>query len=158
GFGSDDLDQNQITDYLTRVVQPKLTAVSGVQRADILGDRTFAMRVWLKPDRMAALGISPSMVHDALAANNYLSALGKTKGSMASVNLVANTDLQTVDEFRQLVVKQDKGVVVRLGEIADVVLGAENYDSDVRFNGQTATFMGIWVLPTANALEVIGRV
>ena len=158
GFASDDLDQNQITDYLVRVVQPKLTAISGVQRADILGDRTFAMRVWLKPDRMAALGISPSQVRDALAANNYLSALGKTKGSMVSVNLVANTDLQTAEEFRQLVVKEDKGVVVRLGEIADVVLGAENYDSDVRFNGQTATFMGIWVLPTANSLEVIGRV
>jgi multidrug efflux pump len=158
GFASGELDENQITDYLTRVVQPKLSAISGVQRADILGDRTFAMRIWLKPDRMAALGIAPSQVRDALAANNYLSALGKTKGSMVSVNLVANTDLQTVEEFRQLVVKEEKGVVVRLGEIADVVLGAENYDSDVRFNGETATFMGIWVLPTANSLEVIGRV
>lgn len=158
GFSSADLDQNQITDYLTRVVQPKLSAISGVQRADILGDRTFAMRIWLKPDRMAALGISPSAVHDALAKNNYLSALGSTKGSMVSVNLVANTDLRTADEFRQLVVKNDNGVVVRLGEIADVVLGAQNYDSEVRFNGETATFMGIWVLPTANSLEVIKRV
>jgi multidrug efflux pump len=158
GFSSKDLDQNQITDYLTRVVQPKLSAVSGVQRADILGDRTFAMRVWLKPDKMAALGISPSAVHDALERNNYLSALGKTKGSMVSVNLVANTDLKTAEEFRQLVVKEDKGTVVRLGEIADVVLGAENYESDVRFNGQSATFMGIWVLPTANTLDVIHRV
>src|SRR5258705_2663615 len=106
GFASKDLDQNQITDYLTRVVQPKLSSISGVQRADIFGDRTFAMRVWLKPDKMAALGISPSMAHDALAANNYLSALGRTKGSMTSVNLVANTNLQTVDEFKQLVVKE----------------------------------------------------
>ncbi len=158
GFSSTDLDQNQITDYLTRVVQPKLSAVSGVQRADILGQRTFAMRVWLKPEKMAALGISPSAVHDALANNNYLSALGQTKGSMVSVNLVANTDLRTAEEFRQLVVKQDKGTVVRLGEIADVVLGAENYDSDVRFNGESATFMGIWVLPTANSLDVIKNV
>src|SRR5207248_1596144 len=158
GFSSPSLDQNQITDYLTRVVQPKLSAISGVQRADILGDRTFAMRIWLKPDRMAALGIAPSAVHDALAKNNYLSALGSTKGSMVSVNLVANTDLRTAEEFRQLVVKEDKGVVVRLGEIADVALGAENYDSDVRFNGQTATFMGIWVLPTANSLDVIKKV
>src|SRR5205807_9923745 len=158
GFSSSDLDQNQITDYLTRVVQPKLSAISGVQRADILGQRTFAMRVWLKPEKMAALGISPSAVHDALANNNYLSALGQTKGSMVSVNLVANTDLRTAEEFRQLVVKQDKGTVVRLGEIADVVLGAENYDSDVRFNGQNSTFMGVWVLPTANSLEVIARV
>ena len=158
GFSSADLDQNQITDYLTRVVQPKLSAVSGVQRADILGDRTFAMRVWLKPDRMAAHGISPSELRDALARNNYLSALGKTKGSMVSVNLVANTDLRTAEEFKQLVVKEANGVVVRLGDIADVVLGAENYEEDVRFNGQAATFMGVWVLPTANTLEVIEKV
>jgi multidrug efflux pump len=158
GFSSADLDQNQITDYLTRVVQPKLSAISGVQRADILGNRTFAMRLWLKPDEMAARGVSPSDVHDALARNNYLSALGSTKGSMVSVNLVANTDLRSPEEFRQLVVKEDRGTVVRLGEIADVVLGAENYDQDVRFNGETATFMGIWVLPTANSLEVIKNV
>ncbi|PYX22059.1 MAG: multidrug efflux protein, partial [Acidobacteria bacterium] len=158
GFSSADLDQNQITDYLTRVVQPKLSAVSGVQRADILGNRTFAMRIWLKPDQMAARGVSPSDVHDALSKNNYLSALGSTKGSAVSVNLVANTDLRTAEEFRQLVVKQQNGVVVRLGEIADVVLGAENYEQDVRFNGETATFMGIWVLPTANSLEVIHNV
>ncbi len=158
GFSSADLDQNQITDYLRRVVQPKLSAISGVQRADILGDRTFAMRVWLRPDKMAALGISPSEVRSALARNNYLSALGRTKGSMVSVNMIANTDLRTADEFKQLVVKQDHGVVVRLGEIADVVLGAENYDQEVRFNGQAATFMGIWVLPTANSLDVIQRV
>src|SRR6187399_1407557 len=94
GFSSRDLDQNQITDYLTRVVQPKLSAISGVQRAEIFGDRTFAMRVWLKPERMAALGISPSAARDALAQNNYLSTLGKTKGSATSVNLVANTDLK----------------------------------------------------------------
>jgi len=158
GISSADLDQNQITDYLTRVVQPKLSAISGVQRADILGNRTFAMRLWLRPEEMAARGVSPSDVHDALSRNNYLSALGSTKGSMVSVNLVANTDLRTPDEFRKMVVKQSNGVVVRLGEIADVELGAENYDQDVRFNGETATFMGIWVLPTANALEVIRNV
>src|SRR5499427_3477689 len=158
GFASDDLDQNQITDYLTRAVQPKLSAISGVQRADILGDRTFAMRIWLKPDKMAALGISPSAVRDALARNNYLSALGQTKGSMVSVNLVANTDLRTAEEFRQLVVKQQGSVIVRLGEIADVVLGAENYEQDVRFNGETATFIGVWVLPTANSLDVVQKV
>jgi multidrug efflux pump len=158
GFSSTDLDPNQITDYLTRVVQPKLSAISGVQRADILGARTFAMRVWLKPDRMAAHGIAPSAVRDALARNNYLSALGQTKGSMVSVNLVANTDLKTPEEFRQLVVKEQGGVVVRLGDIADVQLGAENYEQDIRFNGESATFMGVWVLPTANSLEVIGKV
>jgi multidrug efflux pump len=158
GFSSADLDQNQITDYLTRAVQPKLSAISGVQRADILGNRTFAMRLWLKPQEMAARGVSPSDVHDALAKNNYLSALGSTKGSMVSVNLIANTDLRTADEFRQMVIKESNGTVVRLGEVADVQLGAENYDQDVKFNGETATFMGVWVLPTANSLDVIKAV
>ena len=158
GFSSKDLDPNQITDYLTRVVQPKLSAIPGVQRADILGDRTFAMRVWLKPEKMASLDISPSQVRDALAANNYLSALGSTKGSMTSVNLVANTNLQTAEEFKQLVVKEDKGNVVRLGDIADVILGAETYDSEVRFNGQGAVFIGVFVMPTANTLDVMKQV
>ena len=158
GFSSKDLDQNQITDYLTRVVQPKLSAVSGVQRADILGARTFAMRIWLKPDRMAALNISASEVRRALAANNYLSAVGATKGSMISVNLVANTDLRTPEEFRQLVIREQNGAIVRLKDLVKVTLGAESYDEDVRFSGQTATFMGIWVLPTANSLDVIKAV
>src|SRR5712671_3157420 len=158
GFSSTDLDQNQVTDYLTRVVQPKLSAINGVQRADILGARTFAMRIWLKPDQMAAHGIAPSAVRDALARNNYLSALGQTKGSMVSVNLIANTDLRTPEEFRRLVVKEQGGVVVRLGDISDVVLGAETYEQDIRFNGESATFMGVWVLPSANALEVIAKV
>jgi multidrug efflux pump len=154
-FSSADLDQNQITDYLTRIVQPRLSAISGVQRADILGNRTFAMRIWLKPEKMAALDISPTELREALGRNNYLSALGRTKGSMVSVNLVANTDLRTPEEFRQLVVKQKGNTVIRLGEIADVVLGAENYEQEVRFNGETATFMGVWVLPTANSLDVV---
>ncbi|MEQ1832644.1 MAG: efflux RND transporter permease subunit [Candidatus Eisenbacteria bacterium] len=158
GFAAKDLDQNQISDYLVRVVQPRLSAVSGVQRADVLGGRTFAMRVWLKPDRMAAHNLSASQVWNTLAANNSLSALGRTKGTMTSVNLVANTDLKSAEEFEQMVVAQDGSDVVRLGEIADVQLGAEDYESEVRFNGQTATFMGIWVLPTSNSLEVIREV
>src|ERR1041385_6667009 len=158
GFSSADLDRNQISDYLTRVVQPKLSSINGVQRAEILGNRTLAMRIWLKPDQMAARGVSPSDLREALSKNNYLSALGRTKGSMVSVNLVANTDLRTADDFRKMVIKQQNGVVVRLGEIADVVLGSESYDSDVRINGETATFMGIWVLPTANSLDVIQHV
>jgi len=157
-FYSDDLDPNQITDYLTRVVQPKLTAISGVQRADILGARTFAMRIWLKPERLAALNISPSVVRNALGSNNYLSAVGATKGSMISVNLVANTDLRTPEEFKNLVIYQKGNTIVRLRDVADVALGAESYDEDVRFSGSKATFMGVWVLPTANSLDVIQAV
>src|SRR5450432_3126021 len=95
-FSSEFLKQNEITDYLVRVVQPRLSAIEGVQRADILGARTFAMRIWLKADRMAAFGVSPSQVRQALAANNYLAAVGQTKGQLVQVNLTANTDLSTV--------------------------------------------------------------
>src|SRR5215831_13703007 len=157
-FFSEDLDRNQITDYLTRVVQPKLSAISGVQNAQILGARTFAMRVWLKSDRMMALNISPTDVQNALENNNYLAGVGQTKGSMVTVNLLTNTNLRTAEEFKQLVVKQQNGTVVRLQDIADVELGAQDYNSDVRFSGNTATFMGIFVLPTANTLDVIKRV
>ena len=141
-----------------RLVQPRLTAVSGVQRADILGGRTFAMRIWMKPERMAALNVSPADVRSALSRNNYLAAIGSTKGSMLQVNLTANTDLHTADQFKQLVVKEDKGTLVRLGDIADVVLGAEDYNTEVRFSGQKAVFMGIWVLPNANSVDVVKHV
>jgi len=154
-FYSDDLDQNQITDYLSRVVQPRISALAGVQKADILGARVFAMRVWLKPDQLAALGLSPSAVKAALEANNYLSAVGNTKGTLINVNLTANTDLRSKQEFEELVVRRDGNTVIRLKDIADVVLGAENYDEEVRFSGQTATFMGVWSLPNANSLDVI---
>lgn len=154
-FSSDILKQNEITDYLVRVVQPRLSAVAGVQRADILGARTFAMRIWLKPDRMAALAVTPAQVRQVLAANNVLSALGRSKGSYIQVNLTADTNLSTVDEFKKLAVRQSGGTIVRMGDIADVVLGAEDYDTDVHFSGQTAVFMGIWPLPNANSLDVI---
>src|SRR5438477_1031177 len=157
-FTSDILQPNEVTDYLVRLVQPRLTAVGGVQKADILGGRYFAMRIWMKPDRMAALNISPAQVRTALARNNYLAAVGSTKGSLLQVNLTANTDLHTADDFKKLVVRQDKGTLVRLGDIADVVLGAEDYNAEVRFSGQKAVFMGIYVLPNANSVDVIKRV
>jgi multidrug efflux pump len=157
-FSSQFLKQNEITDYLVRVVQPRLTAIDGVQRADVLGARTFAMRIWLKPDRLAALNVSPVQVRQALAANNYLAAVGQTKGSLVQVNLTANTDLRSVQEFKQLVIREQGGSVVRLADVADVVLGAEDYDTSVAFSGQTAVFIGIWALPNANSLDVIKRV
>jgi multidrug efflux pump len=157
-FGSTILEDNQVTDYLIRVVQPRLSAIEGVQRADILGGSAFAIRAWLKPDRMAALGVTPTQVRQALAANNYLAAVGQTKGALVQVNLSAATDLRSVGEFKQLVVKRQGDSLVRLSDVADVVLGAETYDQDVRMNGQRAVFMGVWVLPNANSLDVIGRV
>jgi multidrug efflux pump len=157
-FTSDALKQNEITEYLVRVVQPRLSAIAGVQRADILGARTFAMRIWLKPDRMAALNVSPAQVRQALAANNFLSALGRSKGSYIQVDLTADTNLHTVDDFKRLSVRDQNGAIVRLGDVAEIVLGAEDYDTEVHFSGQTAVFMGIWPLPNANSLDVIKRV
>jgi len=157
-FTSDVLMQNEITDYLVRVVQPRLSAVEGVQRADILGGRTFAMRIWLKPDRMAAFNISPVQVRRALTANNYLAAVGRTKGALIQVNLTTNTDLRSVKEFKRLVIRQQAGAIIRLEDVGDIVLGAEDYDTEVRFSGQTAVFMGIWPLPNANSLDVISRI
>ena len=157
-FSSDILQQNQITDYLVRIVQPRLSAIAGVQRAEILGARTFAMRIWLKPERMAAFNISPAQVRQALAANNFLAAVGSTKGSLVQVNLTANTDLRSVEDFKRLVVREQGGAIVRLEDISEVALGAEDYDTEVHFSGRTAVFMGIWPLPNANSLDVIGRV
>ena len=156
-FASDILTQSEITDYLVRVVQPRLSAVPGVQRAEILGARTFAMRIWLKPDRMAAFNISPAQVRSALAANNYLAAVGSTKGSFVQVNLTANTDLHSVEEFKRLVIRQQNDTTVRLEDIADIVLGSEDYDTTVRYSGQTAVFMGIFPLPQANTVDVVKR-
>jgi multidrug efflux pump len=157
-FSSELLKQNEITDYLVRIIQPRLSAIEGVQRADILGARTFAMRIWLKPDRMAALNVSPTQVRQALENNNYLAAVGQTKGSLVQVNLTANTDLRSVAEFQQLVIRERGGGVVRLSDVADVALGAEDYDAAVNFSGQTAVFIGVWTLPNANSLDVIRRV
>ncbi len=157
-FRSDILQQNQITDYLVRIVQPRLSALEGVQRADILGARTFAMRIWLKPDRMAAFNVSPLQVRKALAANNYLAALGQSKGALVQVNLTADTNLQSVAEFKRLVIREQDGAIVRLEDISEVVLGAEDYETAVHFSGQTAVFMGIFPLPNANSIDVINRV
>jgi multidrug efflux pump len=132
-FTSGVLRQNEITDYLVRIVQPRLSALEGVQRAEILGGRTFAMRIWLKPERMAALNVSPVQVRQALAANNFLAAVGQTKGSLVQVNLTANTDLRSVQDFKRLVIREQDGAIVRLEDIADVVLGAEDYDTQRQF-------------------------
>ncbi|HSU86674.1 MAG TPA: efflux RND transporter permease subunit, partial [Chthoniobacterales bacterium] len=124
-FTSDILQPNEVTDYLTRIVQPRLSAIDGVQRADVLGGRTFALRAWLKPDRMAALDVSPAQVRTALAANNYLAAVGQTKGRLVQIDLAATTNLTTVDDFKKLVLRESGGTLVRLQDIADVSLGAD---------------------------------
>ncbi|MBU1436137.1 MAG: efflux RND transporter permease subunit, partial [Gammaproteobacteria bacterium] len=157
-FSSDILAQNQITEFLSRSVQPRLIAISGVQKAEILGGRTFAMRIWLKPEKMAAYSVTPSDVRAALANNNVQAAIGQTKGTYTAVNLSANADMTNVEDFRRLVVRQNADGVVRLQDIADVVLGADDYSVEVNYSGQTAVFMGVFVAPNANSLEVIKKV
>ena len=155
-FSSEFLKQNEITDYLVRVVQPRLSALEGVQRADILGARTFAMRIWLKPDRMAALNVSPAQVRQALAANNYLAAVGQTKGALVQVNLTANTDLRSRRRVRAA------GGARRAAARPCACATSPTWCSAPRtttrrsnFSGQTAVFIGIWALPNANSLDVI---
>ena len=157
-FFSDRLANNQITDYLVRVVEPELATIAGVQRAEILGGETFAMRIWLDADRMAAHGVTGRDVRAALEANNVLAAIGQTRGQLVTIDLTAGTDLSRPEEFEQLIVREDDGALVRIEDIATVELGSQSYDTSVRFNGQTATFIGIELSPDANALEVIARV
>jgi multidrug efflux pump len=157
-FFSDRLENNQITDYLTRVVEPELSTIAGVQRAEILGGETFAMRLWLDADRMAAYGVTGRDVRAALTANNVLAAVGRTRGQLVSIDLTAETDLSRPEEFERLIVREDSGALVRIEDIATVELGSENYDTSVRFNGQTATFIGVELSPDANALDVIDAV
>lgn len=157
-FYSEVLDSGQIADYLTRVVQPKLSSVLGVQKAEILGSTNYAMRIWLDATKIAQLEISPLDIQNALQNNNYLSAVGQLKGQYVITPLVTNTDLTSVEEFENLVIKGSGSSLVRLKEIATIELGSENYDSDIRFDGKKAIFMGIYVLPNANSLEVINNV
>jgi len=158
GFDSEVLAPNQVTDYLVRVVQPKLQAVVGVQTAELLGAKNFALRAWLDPSKLASYGLTGSDVSQALASNNYISGLGATKGQMIQVNLSASTSLHTEAEFANLVLKQANGAIVRLKDVANVSLGADDYDSQVSFDGKKAVYIGIQVAPAANLLDVINGV
>ena len=153
-FYSDTLQPAQITDYLLRVVQPKLQAVPGVANARLIGNKTFALRVWLDPKRMAALGVSAQDVNDVLLKNNFLSAAGQTKGEYVAIDLTADTDISREEEFRKLVVKVTDGTLVRLEDIADPELGSEDYDSTNMYKDKTAIFIGIEPAPGANPLTV----
>jgi multidrug efflux pump len=155
GFNSDVLAPNQITDYLIRVVQPKLQAVPGVQTAELLGNKTFALRAWLDPIKLAAYGLTATDVSTALSSNDYIAGLGTTKGQMVQVNLTAATNLKSLQEFRDLVIKQAGTSNIKLSDVANVTLGSEDYDSSVGFNGKRAVYIGIQVAPAANLLDVI---
>jgi len=156
-FNSDILTANQITDYLTRNVRPRLSVIPGVHRADLLGDKPFAMRIWLSPEKMAAYNISASEIQRALVSNNVQATLGQTKGALSQLVLSADTDLNSVEDFEALIIRRNEQGTIRLDDVAKVELGAENYNSHAHFSGESAVFIGIWVAPKANALEVIKK-
>ncbi len=158
GFYSDILPSNKITDYLIRVVQPKLQAIPDVQVAELLGGRQFAMRAWLDSVKMSALGVTASDVSNALTSNNFISAVGRTEGQMVTVNLTTTTGLESEEAFRNLIVKAENNAIVRLKDVSTISLGAENYDTAVKFDGKEAVYIGIKVTPSANLLTVVENV
>jgi multidrug efflux pump len=157
-FRSKVLSDNQVTDYVTRVVQPQLQAVDGVQTAEVLGGENFSMRVWLNPQKLASYGLTASDVYAALGNNDFISALGNTKGSMTQITLTASTGLHSAQEFQNLILKQQNGAIIRLKDVATVELGADNYDQFVTFDNKPGVFIGIQVAPGANLLSVIGKI
>ncbi len=154
-FRSDALASNQITDYLTRVVVPQLQAVAGVQTAEMIGSQTFSLRAWLDPQKLASYGLTATDVYAALANNDYISAVGNTKGEMVQVTLTSTSNLHSLNEFKNLIVKQINGSNIRLSDVAEVALGADSYEAKVRFDGKNGVFVGIQIAPTANLLTVI---
>jgi multidrug efflux pump len=158
GFYSDQLQPNQITDYINRSVQTRLQAIDGVQTAEILGAKNFALRAWMDPQKLAAYGLTAADIYTALSANNYLASAGSAKGQMVQVSLTTNTDLKSLDGFKNMVVKTKDGQIVRLGDVATVSLGADDYDTRVAFDGKSSVFVGIQVAPGANLLDVVARV
>lgn len=155
GFNSDILTSSQVTDYLIRVVQPRLQSVPGVQTAELIGGKTFALRAWLDPVKLAAYGLTASELSASLQGNDYIAGLGSTKGEMVQVTLTAATSMHSLEEFRNLVVKQVNGANVKLRDVANVTLGSEDYESAVAFNGKQAVYIGILVAPNANLLDVV---
>ena len=156
-FSSTERSVPAVTDWLLRTLQPQFATVSGVQRVTIEGGRQIAMRVWIDPDRLAELNLSPGDVQDALRRNNYLAAVGRTKGNLVQVNLLANTDLRSTEEFESLIVADRGGAIVRLRDVARVEREAEEADMVAKYNETEGVYLGIWPVPGANEIEVAHR-
>ncbi len=158
GFSSETLPANNITDYLIRTVQPRLQSVAGIQTAEILGGKHFSLRAWLDPDKLMAYALTARDVSGALAKNDFIAGLGKTKGQMVQINLTASTGLHSVSEFEELIIKQQDGAIIRLKDVARVTLGSDDYESNVGFDGDKAVYIGLQIAPGANLLDVMARV
>ncbi|KZL11041.1 efflux RND transporter permease subunit [Pseudovibrio sp. Ad14] len=158
GFTSDVIDRNQLTDYIVRVVQPQIQAIDGVQTAELYGEKRFAIRAWLYPDKLAAYGLTGTDIANALARNDFISGVGNTKGQMVQVELTANTNLTDVEDFRQLVVTESDGAIIRLRDVGRVELGSEDYDLAVLYSGKAAVYIGVQAAPAANVLAMLDQV
>ncbi len=151
---SETLTPSQVTDYLSRNIQPRLSTLANVQRVGLEGARPQAMRIWLDAERLAAFSLSAIDVQAALTRNNFLAAVGRTKGRQVQVDLLVNTDLRSVEEFEQLIVREDTNRMVRIGDIGRVELGAEEETSNVRHNAKDAVYLAVWPLPGTNEISV----
>jgi multidrug efflux pump len=153
-FTSEQLSLMQLNDFLVREVQPEFQTIEGVQRVNVEGPRELAMRVWLDTKRMESFDITPSEVWEALERNNFLAAVGKTKGRNVQIDLLTDTDLRAASEFEDLIVRERDGTLVRLSDVAKVELGSEEPTGQAGFNGKPAIWLSVWPLPSANELEV----
>jgi len=156
-FTSTERSPAAVTDWLARTLQPQLGTLPGVLRVDAPGGRPIALRVWIDPDKLALFNLAPGDVHAALRRNNYLAAVGRTKGNLVQINLLANTDLRSTSEFEDLIVIDRGGAVVRLSDVATVELGAEEADMIAKMNDREAIYLGVWPLPGTNEIEVAHR-
>lgn len=156
-FTSDTMNDSQMTDYITRAIRPKIQSVSGVGQITIFGNKSFAMRIWLNPKKMAEFNVTPLEVSQALQNNNYISSVGYTKNKYIQVNMSAATDLHSVKEFKNLVVANDKGTLIRIKDIGTVELGAVSYNAGNVFNGKRAVVVAVYTTPTANPLNIVGK-
>lgn len=157
-FYSSELSNPQITDYLSRVIQPKLATLPGMAEAKILGNQVFAMRLWLDPVRLAGFGLTAADVTDAVRRYNFLSAAGEVKGEYVVTSINATTDLKSVEAFSAIPLKTAGDSRVLLGDVARVEMGAENYDTISSFDGTPSVYIGIKGTPGANPLDVIKEV
>jgi multidrug efflux pump len=156
-FTSTERSVPAVTDWLLRTLQPQLSTLAGVQRVTFEGGRQIAMRVWIDPDRLAALNLSPGDVQAALKRNNFLAAVGRTKGNLVQINLLANTDLRSAPEFENLIVADRGGAIVRLRDVAQVEREAEEADMVAKYNEKEGVYLGIWALVGSNEIEVAHR-
>lgn len=155
GFSSKTVKPEAINDYILRVVQPQFQAVDGVSQSKILGERQYAMRLWLDPARMAAHNMTTNDVMQALTKNNIQAAPGQLKSRWQQIDIRAHTDLNNPEDFNQLVLKNDNNYLIRLNDIGHAELGVENDDVSINMNGnKNAVVVGIIGQPSANPLDI----